>query len=66
MTITSEEFHAVIKEHGGTISGGINWSWATFDDPEKASQCFDKLKDYCEHRGLYPASADTKAGFRFR
>ncbi len=52
-----------IKKHGGTIQGGINWTWADFDDPNAAAECFEAVKNspaIHDHRGLY------KTSFRFR
>jgi hypothetical protein len=62
------------EELGATISGGINWDWATgFPSPEVAKEFIAWLDaNNYEHRGYYPADKDSgnhnlhSDGVRFR
>ena len=58
---------ALVEEAGGTIEGGINWTWALFDQ-EEAARAFNKT--ICANgwvtRGVYPPHGDDGWGVRFR
>lgn len=72
MDMTYEEIYETIHSYGGTITNGINWTWATFPNDVKGRECFRKVKGYCENRGYYAPMPEAKnpnlrnGGFRFR
>lgn len=66
------EVRNLIDSMGGKRNYVINWEWATFEDEKKGLECFELIKDHCEHRGFNKAYPDNdnpnfhKASFRFR
>ena len=57
--MTFKEIEALVLEHGGTISPGINWTWAIFPDDNNGKKVFDQVKDHVEHRGYYDAQPEA-------
>jgi hypothetical protein len=52
----------------GTLSGGINWAWAHFDN-EKTAIMFDEWcgRNFYETRGVYsPSNNDNNWSVRYR
>ena len=66
MLNTYKDIETFVAEHGGTIEGGINWTWAMFPSDELANKFHDALSAIWETRGVYPATAAQPAGVRFR
>lgn len=68
MLRTGKDIEKFVNEHGGTIEGGINWTWASFPSNEIARKFHDALAvgGVWETRGVYNQTATQPAGVRFR
>ncbi len=63
-----EDIHKLIKDSGGTIEYGINWTWAYWpkSEEETAKSIFNEIDKHTDNRGFYPSCNNDCCGFRFR
>ena len=59
----------IVRQYGGTLHGGINWSWAHFTDEIRGRAAFTTIQKRfpeMDHRGYYNGSDNHVGGFRYR
>lgn len=59
----------IIRQYGGCIDPGINWTWAIFHDDFRGRFAFAEVTERfpdLDHRGYYKTGVDGTSGFRFR
>jgi hypothetical protein len=55
-----------IKNCGGEMRSGINWTWAEFPTEAACRACFLMIQEHVEHRGIYAPRSGERWAFRFR
>jgi hypothetical protein len=58
-----DTIETIVRQYGGCVTPGINWTWALFQDYLRGQAAFEEIITRfpdIDHRGMY------KDGFRYR